>query len=93
MFISDRKILNAKCTSSLQGLLQCELFSRFIHLVNHGTCLVFLNISIIIAKSEEQTSINGKMLNSCSSSGWQVLHFLEEVETSGTFFGKNKTNS
>ena len=51
-----------------------------------------LNISLIVAKGEEQTSINGEMLNSCSSSGWQVLNFLEEVETSGTFFDKNKTN-
>ena len=91
MFISDRKVLNAICTSSLQGLVQCELFSRFIHLVNHGACLVLVNISIEVPKSEEQTSINGKMLNSCSSSGWQVLNFLEEVETSGTFFDKSKT--
>ena len=51
-----------------------------------------LNISFIVAKGEEQTSINGEMLNSCSSSGWQVLNFLEEVETSGTFFYK-KQNS
>ena len=51
-----------------------------------------LNISFIVAKGEEQTSINGEMLNSCSSSGWQVLNFLEEVETSGTFLDKNKTN-
>ena len=80
------------CTSSLQGLVQCELFSRFIHLVNHGACLVFLNISLIVPKGEEQTSINGKVLNSCSSSGWQVLNFLEEVETSGAFLDKNKTN-
>ena len=79
------------CTSSLQGLVQCELFSRFIHLVNHGACLVFVNISMIVPKGEEQTSINGEMLNSYSSSGWQVLNFLEEVETSGTFFDKNKT--
>ena len=42
---------------------------------------------MIVPKGEEQTSINGEMLNSCSSSGWQVLNFLEEVETSGTFFG------
>ena len=48
---------------------------------------MFLNISLIVPKGEEQTSINGKVLNSCSSSGWQVLNFLEEVETSGTFFG------
>ena len=34
---------------------------------------------------------DGEMLNSCSSSGWQVLNFLEEVETSGTFFDKKKT--
>ena len=96
MFISDRKVLNAICTSSLQGLVQCELFSRFIHLVNHGACLVFVNISMIVPKGEEQTSIDGKMLNSYSSSGWQVLNFLEEVETSETFFDKkkkqNKTN-
>ena len=82
MFISDRKVLNTMCTSSLQGLVQCELFSRFIHLVNHGACLVFVNISIMVPKGEEQTSINGKMLNSPSSSGWQVLNFLEEVKTS-----------
>ena len=91
MFISDRKVLNAICTSSLQGLVQCELFSRFIHLVNHGACLVFVNISLIVPKGEEQTSIDGEMLNSCSSPGWQVLNFLEEMETSGTFFDKNKT--
>ena len=72
MFISDRTVLNTMCTSSLQGLVQCELFSRFIHLVNHGACLVFVNISITVPKGEEQTSINGKMLNSHSSSGWQV---------------------
>ena len=59
MFISDRKVLNTMCTSSLQGLVQCELFSRFIHLVNHGACLVFVNISIMVPKGEEQTSING----------------------------------
>ena len=46
---------------------------------------------MIVPKGEEQTSINGEMLNSCSSPGWQVLNFLEEVETSGTFFDKNKT--
>ena len=46
---------------------------------------------MIVPKGEEQTSINGEMLNSCSSSGWQVLNFLEEVETSGTFFDKSKT--
>ena len=91
MFINDRKVLNTIGTSSLQGLVQYEFFSRFIHLVNHGACLVSVNISIEVPKSEEQTSINGKMLNSCSSSGWQVLNFLEEVETSGTFFDKSKT--
>ena len=90
MFISDRKVLNTMCTSSLQGLVQCELFSRFIYLVNHGACLVFVNISIMVSKGEEQTSINGKMLNSHSSSGWQVLNFLEEVETSWTFFDKKQ---
>ena len=51
---------------------------------------------MIVPKGEEQTSIDGKMLNSYSSSGWQVLNFLEEVETSETFFDKkkkqNKTN-
>ena len=70
MFIRDRKVLNAICTSCSQGLVQCEFFSRFIHLVNHGACLVFVNISTIVPKGEEQTSINDKMLNSCSSSGW-----------------------
>ena len=35
---------------------------------------------------------DGEMLNSCSSSGWQFLNFLEEVETSGAFLDKNKTN-
>ena len=48
MFISGRKVLNAICTSSLQGLVQCELFSRFIHLVNHGACLVLVNISMMV---------------------------------------------
>ena len=43
---------------------------------------------MILPKGEEQTSIDGKMLNSYSSSGWQVLNFLEEVETSETFFDK-----
>ena len=47
-----------------------------------------MNISTIVPKGEEQTSINGEMLNSYSSSGWQVLNFLEEVDTSGTFFEK-----
>ena len=47
---------------------------------------------MIIPKGEEQTSIDGKMLNSYSSSGWQVLNFLEEVETSETFFDKKKQN-
>ena len=63
-------VLKAICTSSLQGLVECELFSRFIHLVNHGARLEFVDISMIVPKGEEQTSINGKMLNSCSSSGW-----------------------
>ena len=47
---------------------------------------------MILPKGEEQTSIDGKMLNSYSSSGWQVLNFLEEVETSETFFDKKKQN-
>ena len=48
---------------------------------------------MIVPKGEEQTSIDGKMLNSYSSSGWKVLNFLK-VETSETFFDKkkNKTN-
>ena len=57
-------VLKAICTSSLQGLVECELFSRFIHLVNHGARLEFVDISMIVPKGEEQTSINGKMLNS-----------------------------
>ena len=44
---------------------------------------------MIVPKGEEQTSIDGKMLNSYSSSGWQVLNFLK-VETSETFFDKKK---
>ena len=92
MFAGDRKVLYTICASSLQGLVESEFFSRFIHLVNHGACLVFLDISSIVPKGEEQTSINVKVLNSCSSSGWQVLNFLEEVETGGTFFYK-KHNS
>ena len=63
-------VLKAICTSSWQGLVECELFSRFIHLVNHGARLEFVDISMIVPKGEEQTFINGKMLNSCSSSGW-----------------------
>ena len=70
MFIRDRNVFKAIRTSSLQSLVECELFRRFIHLVNHGACLVFVNISTIVPKGEEQTSINDKMLNSCSSSGW-----------------------
>ena len=34
--------------------------------------------------------MNGKMLKSCSLSGWKVLNFLEELETSGTFFDEKK---
>ena len=45
---------------------------------------------MIVPKGEEQTSIDGKMLNSYSSSGWKVLNFLK-VETSETFFDKKKT--
>ena len=92
MFLTDRKVLNAKCTSGLQSLVHCELFSRFIHLVYHGACLVFVNISMIVPDGEEQASISGKVLNKRSSSGWQVLNFLELVETSRTFFEENKTN-
>ena len=47
---------------------------------------MFVNISMIDPKGEERTSINDKMLNSCSSFGWSVLNFPEELKTSGTFF-------
>ena len=74
-------------------VIRSEFFSRFIHVINHEACLVFVDISIIVPKREEQTSIKGKMLKSCSFSGWQVLNFLEELETSRTFSDERKTNS
>ena len=92
MFTSESKVFKAISTSCLQGLIQSEFSSTFIHLVNLGTCLVFVNVSTMVRKSEEQTSINGEMFNSRSSSGEQVLNFLKVMKTSRTFFDKSKTS-
>ena len=50
---------------------------------------MFVSVSMIVRKSEEQTSINGEMFNSRSSPGWQVLNFLKVVKAGRTFFDKS----
>ena len=54
---------------------------------------MFVSVSMIVPKSEKKTSIYGKMFNSRSSSGRQVLNFLEVVKASRTFFDKSKISN
>ena len=63
MFVSNRKVLQVKSSSCLQGLVQRQSSSWFVHLVDHGTCLVFFNVPMIVGKSKKQASINGEMFN------------------------------
>ena len=70
MFVSDWKEFKARSEAPqvLQGLIQIKFSSLFIiHLVDHGACLIF---TISVGKSQKQTSINGEMFITSSSSGW-----------------------
>ena len=63
MFVSDRKVLQVIRSSCLQGLVQRQSSSRVVHLVDHGTGLVFFNVPMIVRKSKKQTSVNGEMFH------------------------------
>ena len=90
MFVSDRKVLQVIRSSCLQGLVQRQSSSRVIHRVDHGTCLVFFNVSTMIGKSKKQASINGEMFHIYCSSGWKFLNFLKKVESNRAIFHKKK---
>ena len=70
MFVSDRKVLQVKSSSCLQGLVQRQSSSWVVHLVDHETCLVLFNVPMIVRKSKKQASINGEMFHIYCSSGW-----------------------
>ena len=90
MFVSNRKVLQAIRSSCLQGLVQRQSSSWIVHLVDHGTCLEFFNVPMIVSKSKKQASINGEMFHICCSSGWKILNFLKEVESNRAIFHKKK---
>jgi len=46
---------------------------------------------MIVGEGEKQTSIDDKLFNSVSSSGWQILILLEVVETTGAIFERKTT--
>ena len=70
MFTSDWKVLKTIRASSLQGLIQNKFSSWFVHLVDHGVCLVLSNVAMVVGKSKKQTSTNGEMFHICSPSAW-----------------------
>ena len=69
MFITDAKIFDVKCSGSVYGLVEEELYSWIVQFVDKGVCVEALNITTKVGEGKKQTSIDAELFNSASSSG------------------------